>query len=83
MNGDETVYTDDYGQVTEEQWQLYRERNVSPADHDDLLEVYGRGAASRELILAAVREFSREGMYRGYDMLRAADRRARPRGTGN
>lgn len=71
-----TVYTDAYGDVTEEQWQLYRERNVSPADHDELLDVYGRGDSGRDMILAAVREFSRDGQYSSYDMQRAAQRRA-------
>ncbi len=75
MTTDNTVYTDDYGHVTEEQWQLYRERNVSPSDHDELLEVYGRGEAGRDRILAAVREFSRNGQYQSYDMVRAAQRR--------
>ncbi len=74
----ETIYTDDYGPVTDEQWQLYRERNVSPADHDELLDVYGRGAASRDLILAAVRDCSRDGMYDSYLM---AVRAARARGN--
>jgi hypothetical protein len=72
---DDLVYTDAYGNVTEEQWQLYRERNVSPADHDELLEVYGRGDAARVVILAAVREYSRDGQYQSYDMIRAAQRR--------
>ncbi len=69
------VYTDAYGNVTEEQWQLYRERNVSPSDHDELLGVYGHGDAGRVLILAAVREYSRNGQYESYDMIRAAQRR--------
>lgn len=69
------VYTDAYGNVTEEQWQLYRERNVSPSDHDELLDVYGQGDASRVLILAAVREFSRDGQYESFHMIRAAQRR--------
>ena len=73
------VYTDAYGNVTEEQWQLYRERNVSPSDHDELLDVYGHGDAGRDLILAAVREYSRNGQYQSYDMIRAAQRR----GYGN
>jgi hypothetical protein len=72
---DDLVYTDAYGNVTEEQWRLYRERNVSPSDHDELLDVYGRGDAGRVLILAAVREFSRDGQYQSYDMIRAAQRR--------
>lgn len=75
MATDETVYTDAYGQVTEEQWKLYRERNVSPSDHDELLDVYGRGDAARVLILAAVREYSRNGQYESFDMIRAAQRR--------
>jgi len=75
MAAENTVYTDAYGQITEEQWQLYRERNVSPSDHDELLEVYGRDGAGRDLILAAVREYSRDGQYQSYDMIRAAQRR--------
>lgn len=74
---DQTIHTDSYGDVTEEQYQLYRERNVSPSDHDELLEVYGHGSASRDLILAAVREFSRDGQYQSYDMVRAAKRSGR------
>ena len=72
---EDLVYTDAYGNVTEEQWQLYRERNVSPADHQELLGVYGHGDAGRVLILAAVREYSRNGQYESYDMIRAAQRR--------
>lgn len=76
MSDHDLTYTDDYGVVTEEQWQLYKERNVSPADHDELLEVYGRGELGREQILAAVREFSRDGQYQSYFMIRAAQRRS-------
>lgn len=75
MTDTEILYTDDYGEVTEEQWQLYRERNVSPSDHADLEAVYGRGEMSREQILGAVREFSRDGQYSSFHMVRAAQRR--------
>ncbi|MEB3022912.1 MULTISPECIES: hypothetical protein [Mycolicibacter] len=75
MSTDNTMYTDAYGQVTEEQWQLYRERNVSPSDHEELLDVYGRTDAGRAQILAAVREYTRDGQYQSYDMIRAAQRR--------
>lgn len=75
MSDVQTTYTDDYGHVTEEQWQLYRERNVSPADHDELLQVYGRGETGRDQILAAVREFTRDGNYSSFHMVRAAQRR--------
>lgn len=74
MSEAQTTYTDDYGLVTEEQWQLYRERNVSPADHDELLDVFGRSDAGRDQILAAVREFSRGGMYSSFKMLSAQHR---------
>jgi hypothetical protein len=77
MSDVQTILTDDYGKVTKEQWQLYRERNVSPADHDELLDVYGHDDAAREQILAAVREFTRNGMYSCYEMGRAARRRGR------
>lgn len=72
MSGKTIVYTDDYGDVSEEQWKLYKERNVSPSDHDTLQEVYGRDARGRDMILAAVREFSRAGQYQEYDMITAA-----------
>ena len=72
---DQTIYTDDYGNVTDEQYQLYKERNVAPADHDELLSVYGYGDAGRAQILAAVREFTRDGMYSGWHMAQAAQRR--------
>lgn len=74
----EILYTDDFGEVTEEQWQLYRERNVSPSDHSDLEAVYGAGEAGRDRILDAVREFSRHGQYSGFQMVRAAQRRDQP-----
>ncbi|MFA5709317.1 hypothetical protein [Mycolicibacterium sp.] len=75
MSDVQTVYTDDYGDVTEEQWRLYRERNVSPSDHDELLEVYGRDESAREQIVAAVREFTRDGgSYSSYHMVQAAQR---------
>ncbi|KXO91075.1 Uncharacterised protein (plasmid) [Tsukamurella tyrosinosolvens] len=69
---DQTIYTDDYGDVTEQQYQLYRESNVSPADHDELVDIYGSGDVARDQILAAVREFTRGGMYSCWDMAQAA-----------
>lgn len=74
---DELIGTDRYGHVTQEQYDLYREHNVSTADHEDLLDVYGHGEINRPQILDAVREFSRDGMYEGYDMIRAAQRAGR------
>lgn len=38
------VYTDAYGTVSEKQRRAYRHNNVSPADHDALVEHYGREA---------------------------------------
>lgn len=75
MSQTNTIYTDAYGDVTAEQLELYRKRNVSPADHDELLEVYGRGEEGRAAILAAVREYTRDGLYSSFDMVRAAQRR--------
>lgn len=75
MSSESTIYTDAYGDVTREQWDLYREFNVSPSDHDLLLEVYGRSSIGRTLILSAVREYSRGGQYSEFRMARAAQRR--------
>ncbi|BBY54130.1 hypothetical protein H7J07_05835 [Mycobacterium koreense] len=77
MSSDTTVYTDSYGEVSEAQWRLYRECNVSPSDHDMLVEVYGGGPIGRDQIMAAVREFTRDGMYREFDMVRDARRKGR------
>lgn len=70
-----TVYTDDYGYVTEAQLKLYRQFNVSPADHDTLVEVYGSDASDE--IVAAVRQYSRDGQYQEYLMISAAQRKGR------
>lgn len=75
MSDAKTIYTDDFGNVTEEQWQLYKKFNVSPADHTELVEVYGSGDPARESILEAVRKFTHDGMYSSYHMVRDAQRR--------
>lgn len=43
-NPDEVIYTDSYGHVSRRQLENYRKHNVSPADHDDLVDYFGRGS---------------------------------------
>lgn len=69
---DQLVYTDAYGEVTAAQQRLYRKHNVSPSDHDMLVGVYGDGPGSREAIMAAVREHSKDGMHQEFLMITAA-----------
>ena len=56
-----TVYDEWYGELLVEQRAAYRKYNVSPADHDDLVERYD---GNRDKITAAVVALSAEGMYR-------------------
>lgn len=74
MVNDSIIYTDAYGEITEAQHRLYRKFNVSPADHDMLLEVYGDGPGSRDAIMAAVRTYAKDGQYQEYLMISAAQR---------
>lgn len=66
---EETILTDAYGEVTQAQWRLYKKANVSPADHDELLEVFGDTPAARKDIMAAVRRHTVDGMYSSYRMI--------------
>lgn len=73
----ETIYTDSYGDVTEEEWKVCRKHNVSPSDHDMLVEVYGR--SDHEAIVDAIKKFSRNGSYQEYDMIKVARQEGRLR----
>lgn len=72
---DRTVQTDDYGYVTKKEWNVCRKHNVSPSDHDSLVEIYGRG--NHEGIVDAIKEFSCNGMYQEYYMIKAARKEGR------
>lgn len=71
------LYTDAYGEVTGAQYRLYRKFNVSPSDHDTLQMVYGDGPGGRDRIMAAVRQYAKDGQYEDYLMVSAAQREGR------
>jgi hypothetical protein len=63
------VFDEAYGTLTFAQRAAYRKYNVSPSDHDTLVEAFGEDAHSA--IQAAVVRHSPRGMFSAYDMLKA------------
>lgn len=64
-----------YGDVSVAQLRAYRKHNVSRSDHDHLTDVYGRDA--HDAITAAVKEFSRDNIFRAHEMITAAQENGR------
>lgn len=58
----EVIYTDDYGDVTRRMWNLWRKRNVTPAEHDDMVDHFGRGA--HDEMVEWVESHTVDGSYR-------------------
>ncbi len=56
------TFHENYGEVTRAQLAAYRKYNVSPSDHDDLVEAFG---SDRGRILNYVLNHSEEGYYTG------------------
>jgi len=55
------VYDEWYGELSFAQRAAYRKHNVSPSDHDGLVDEFGEGAHAA--ITAAVKQRSPDGMY--------------------
>lgn len=72
MAADKMTYHEAYGDVSEEQLRLYKRNNVSSSDHDELVNIYGSDATGRAKIIAAVRKFSSDGLFRIYMAQKAA-----------
>lgn len=68
MSAANTVYHENYGEVTRAQLAAYRKFNVSPSDHDSLTDIYGADSAA---IVAAVRRFSGSGMFQVFELWQA------------
>lgn len=66
------VYDESYGELSYAQRAVYRKYNVSPSDHEDLVDVFG--ASNRAEIIAAVKKYSRDGMFSWYDMRQGESR---------
>lgn len=56
------IYDEWYGRLSYAQRAAYRKYNVSPADHDDLVDEFGRD--NHQAITEAVKRRSPDGMYR-------------------
>ena len=55
------VFDESYGELTYAQRAAYRKFNVSPSDHDTLVDTFGKGAHAK--ITAAVKAASPSGMF--------------------
>lgn len=62
--GSPLVFHEAYGDLSRAQLAAYRTYNVSPADHDELVSVYG--AENHDLITSAVKQFTHNGSYQAY-----------------
>lgn len=62
------VFDEFYGELTYAQRAAYRKFNVSPSDHDTLVDTFGKGAHAK--ITAAVKAASPSGMFSDYALLR-------------
>jgi hypothetical protein len=60
------VFDESYGELTYAQRAAYRKFNVSPSDHDMLVDKFG--ADNHDKITDAVKKFSRNGMFSWWDM---------------
>jgi len=57
---DELVFDEAYGYLTKQQLQLYKTRNVSPADHDLLVDRFGTDSTA---LMVFVEQNSRNGLF--------------------
>lgn len=63
------VFDEMYGELTFAQRAAYRKHNVSPSDHDHLVDVFGEN--NHAAITAAVKKYSGEsGLFSAWDMQR-------------
>jgi hypothetical protein len=57
-----TVYNEQFGDITRPQQAAYRKHNVSPSDHDTLVDIFGEGEHAK--ITEYVKTNSTTGIYR-------------------
>lgn len=62
------VFHEAYGKLSFAQRAAYRKYNVSPSDHDDLMQIFGE--SNHAGITAAVLRYSPDGMFSTFSMLR-------------
>lgn len=62
------VFDEAYGELSYAQRAAYRKHNVSPSDHEELVETFGEG--NHEAITAAVKRYSPDGLFSSYKMLK-------------
>jgi len=55
------TYHESYGEVSAAQLRAYRKYNVSPSDHDSLIEIIGE--ENHDVIVEAVKEYSPNGSF--------------------
>lgn len=67
------IFDEQYGELTYAQRAAYRKHNVSPSDHDFLVDTYGED--QHAAITAAVKQYTRHGMF-SWSMLTEAHRDA-------
>lgn len=60
------VFDEFFGEISYAQRAAYRKYNVSPSDHDGLVEVFGEN--NHAGITAAVKKYSDSGMYSEWKM---------------
>jgi hypothetical protein len=60
-----TVFHESFGEVSRPQLAAYRKFNVSPCDHDSLVEKFGD---DHQAITSAVKQFTFQGMFSVFEM---------------
>lgn len=63
MEAGEVMFHESYGELTKEQYRIYKQYNVSPSDHDMLVAIYRNDPF---LITRAVKAFSKNGQFSEY-----------------
>ena len=61
-----TVFDEQYGEISISQRAAYKKYNVSPCDHEALVEKFGED--NHEAITAAVKKFSTLNMFSAYKL---------------
>ena len=68
----ELIYHESYGDVTRKQLAAYRKYNISPSDHDDLVDIFG-SANHSEIVDAIIRTVNKHGRYGKDELSRDMD----------
>lgn len=58
-----SVFQEAYGTLSEHQWKAYRKYNVSPSDHDFIIQVLGYTESDDAAIVCHILRNLRNGMY--------------------